>query len=369
MRVSHPILQLQLLKLIKSQVPYSGRKWKQRAALVLFCFGNHRLTLRSVNMKLITAIYLNCRPELRDEWLTATEMDDINDAVAQETMLRQLVKFCTFLIRCGCPSLTKPSLDNTKRYGNAATQSVIHHRRSSSLSMPNPEMSPDFGIRQQIQSPPAQQDVFPPLRSQAADPSIFMPYPTEDIAFEAEYEEYLFDLNSSGSAPGTQGPSALYNAARASWNRLPNERPIGDGISDSESVASIRIGELSERTLGDGKTEVQDDSEVGKNNWEHMSPKTLQALSKSPAGGAVGGRRSSSGTGLRPVLPFDLDDADGSAVDDDDEEAELGPMPRETDAPFAAQEGGRGVDEVEVSVHIIYIDAGINAQQQYMYGE
>jgi Domain of unknown function (DUF3402) len=29
MRISHPILQLQLLKLIKSQVPYSGRKWKQ----------------------------------------------------------------------------------------------------------------------------------------------------------------------------------------------------------------------------------------------------------------------------------------------------------------------------------------------------
>jgi len=215
--------------------------------------------------------------------------------------------------------------------------------------MPNPEMSPEFGVRQQIQSPPAQQDVFPPLRSQAADPSIFMPYPTEDIAFEEEYEEYLFDLTSSGSA------STLYNTATASWNRLPHERPIGDGISDSESVASIRIGELSERTLGGGKTEIQDDSEVGKNNWEHMSPKTLQALPKSPAGGAVGGRRSSSGTGLRPVIPFDLDDSEGSAVDDDDEEAELGPMPRETDVPFAAQEGGKGVDEVEVSVRFIYL--------------
>ena len=313
-------------------------------------------------MKLITAIYLNCRPDLRDEWLTATEMDDINDAVAQETMLRQLVKFCTFLTRCGCPSLSRSSLDNTKRYGSAAIQS-IYHRRSSSLSMPNPEMSPDFGIRQQIQSPPAQQDVFPPLRSQAADPSIFMPYPTEDIAFEEEYEEYLFDLNSSGSS------STLYNNATASWNRLPNERPIGDGISDSESVASMRIGELSERTLGDGKTEIQDDSEVGKNNWEHMSPKTLKALPKSPAGGAVGGRRSSSGTGLRPVIPFDLDDSEGSAVDDDDE-AELGPMPRETDVPFAAQEGGRGVDEVEVSACIIYIStSGIDAPKQYMYGE
>ena len=33
-------------------------------------------------------------------------------------------------------------------------------------------------------------DVFPPLRSQAPDPSIFLPYTNEDIAFEEEYEEY-----------------------------------------------------------------------------------------------------------------------------------------------------------------------------------
>lgn len=66
----------------------------------------------------------------------------------------------------------------------------------------------------------------------------------------------------------------------------------------------------------------------------------MAALPKSPAGT----RRSSSGSGLRPVLPpFGLDD--GSAVDDDEEEEqEMGPMPREQSGPFA---GGRGVDEVE----------------------
>lgn len=31
------------------------------------------------NMKVITAIYLNCRPDLRDEWLAGNEMDDTND--------------------------------------------------------------------------------------------------------------------------------------------------------------------------------------------------------------------------------------------------------------------------------------------------
>ena len=64
----------------------------------------------------------------------------------------------------------------------------------------------------------------------------------------------------------------------------------------------------------------------------------MAALTKSPHGG----RRSSSGGGLRPVLPFELDD--GSAVDLENEEPELGPMPKEASGPFQA---GAGVDEVE----------------------
>ena len=31
-------------------------------------------------MKVITSIYLNCRPDLRDEWLTGVEPDDAGDA-------------------------------------------------------------------------------------------------------------------------------------------------------------------------------------------------------------------------------------------------------------------------------------------------
>lgn len=73
----------------------------------------------------------------------------------------------------------------------------------------------------------------------------------------------------------------------------------------------------------------------------------MAALPKSPAGAH---RRSSSGSSLRPVLPFGLDDS--SAIDielldndeEDDEEIELGPMPKEQSGPFAA---GAGVDEVE----------------------
>lgn len=64
----------------------------------------------------------------------------------------------------------------------------------------------------------------------------------------------------------------------------------------------------------------------------------MAALPKSPASA----RRSSSGSGLRPVLPFGLDDA--SAVDVDDDDELLGPVPRDQSGPFAA---GAGVDEVE----------------------
>ena len=62
-------------------------------------------------MQVITAVYLNCRPDLRDEWLTGIEVDDVAESQvrpcseaeitltdanqAQEQALRHLVKFCT----------------------------------------------------------------------------------------------------------------------------------------------------------------------------------------------------------------------------------------------------------------------------------
>lgn len=66
----------------------------------------------------------------------------------------------------------------------------------------------------------------------------------------------------------------------------------------------------------------------------------MAALPKSP----VGHRRSSSGTSLRPVLPFGLDDNSAVDLEENEEEDEMGPMPREQDGPFGQ---GGGVDEVE----------------------
>lgn len=73
MEVLDPHLRLYTLKLFKSQVPYSGRKWRQS------------------HMRVITSIYLYCRPELRDEWLTGTDVDvNVDEAFPMEQALRGL---------------------------------------------------------------------------------------------------------------------------------------------------------------------------------------------------------------------------------------------------------------------------------------
>ncbi|KAI9508666.1 hypothetical protein F5148DRAFT_1352615 [Russula earlei] len=320
LKVQHPLLQLHVLKLIKSQVPYSGRRWRQ------------------TNMQVITSIYLNCRPDLRDEWLTGNEVDDLGEGQAQEQALRQLVKFY-----------------NTKRYGQQAAHTHGQaHRRSVSLSHhleglhPGPELS---GLLRPVGTPNViEADVFPPLRAHAPDTTMFLPYITEDIAFEEEYEEYLSDLGWSDGPShghGVEGQSG----GTSRWHRLPDlASEIADGISDSESIVSIELGDES-RDIGRDGGEIADEN---LNNWEHMSPKTMAALTKSPAG--PGARRSSGSDKLRPVLPFGLDDVDYNGVDDVEGEEELGPVPREGPGNFS----GGGVDEVEFVYGLVLFSSQIH---------
>ncbi|KAF7313579.1 hypothetical protein HMN09_00514200 [Mycena chlorophos] len=287
LKVQHPMFQLHILKLIKSQVPFCGRKWRQ------------------TNMKVITSIYLNCRPDLRDEWLTGTEVDDATDAQAQEHALRHLVKFY-----------------NTRRYGATAAlnQHGQMHRRSGSMSHHIESLYPgaEIGMIRPLGTPNmVEADVFPPPRSQAPDPSIFLPYITEDIAFEEEYEEFLSESLGSDSEQSGDGSFAGTSA----WHRLPSyAAEIGDGISDSESIASI--GELGDDARLDPATDDPEVVNENLNNWEHMSPKTMAALPKSPASA----RRASQGNELRPVMPFGLDDAVAVDLDEiEDEEPEETP--------------------------------------------
>jgi hypothetical protein len=162
-----------------------------------------------------------------------------------------------------------PIIDNNKRYGPITNpnQQGAAHRRSVSMSHhldglhPGPELS---GIIRPIGTPNVvDADVFPPPRSQAPDPSIFLPYITEDIAFEEEYEEYLSDLGWSDPHHSADGP--LFGGTSA-WSRLPTfASEMADGISDSESIASI--GDLGdERSLDVGRDD-RDTMDENRNDW------------------------------------------------------------------------------------------------------
>ncbi|RKF63331.1 Factor arrest protein 11 [Erysiphe neolycopersici] len=73
LKFPQPDIRMYTLKLLKNQVPYYGRKWRQG------------------NMRIITAIYLHCRPELRDDWLTGCDINaDVEDALPLEQAIRAL---------------------------------------------------------------------------------------------------------------------------------------------------------------------------------------------------------------------------------------------------------------------------------------
>ena len=130
---------------------------------------------------------------------------------------------------------------------------------------PGPELS---GMLRPVQTPnTVDADVFPPLRAQTTEQSIFLPYVTEDIAFEEEYEEYLRWSEHSDAAAG--GPGA---GAPPAWARLPElVHDIADGISDSESIVSI--GELNDDTrLDAGGKDARDMPDENVNNWEVRPP-------------------------------------------------------------------------------------------------
>ena len=105
-------------------------------------------------------------------------------------------------------------------------------------------------------------DVFPPSRSQAPDPCIFLPYITEDIAFEEEYEEYLSDLDWSDE----QIADGSVFTGTSAWHRLPFTTDIADNISDSESIVSI--GDLGDDARLDPTRDDRDVVDENLNNWE-----------------------------------------------------------------------------------------------------
>ncbi|GAA5872543.1 hypothetical protein JCM16303_004557 [Sporobolomyces ruberrimus] len=358
LKVSHPSLQLYVLKVIKSQVPYCGRKWRQS------------------NMKVITAIYLHVRPDLRDEWLAGVDVDaDVEESLPHEQALRALVRFF-----------------NTKHYGKFAPH--LHRRSSSSHDSPELHSQPAGSAPLSPAPLPASHanasgfpslspqhdpDVFPPSRSVSsidvdASGSMRLAYGGLEGLSESELMGFeVDDLLSGSDDPGSSHAGAgaatadgdmldwlndPLGASDAAWERLGLEGYEGDwdDISDSESTGSwgfMRFGVEGqaggEGVAADGtQRSGEEGEEKRRNQWEHISPDTITALEEERAASHVPNsprpmrRRSSTGPvspALRPVL-FDREDepvsTGGVAVDEDE-----GPIPFE-------EHSGPAIDEVEL---------------------
>ncbi|GAA5892539.1 hypothetical protein JCM6882_005642 [Rhodosporidiobolus microsporus] len=364
LKVSHPTLQLYVLKVIKSQVPYCGRKWRQS------------------NMKVITAIYLHCRPDLRDEWLAGVDVDaDVEESLPHEQALRSLVRYF-----------------NTKHY---TTFAPGLHRRSSSAAG-NGAHSPDFnpGPVASVPLPPLSphaagpmgdgtslDDVFPPARAVSSiDLDSSLPLrlaygsldPNDDLASYAVDDLLaagaggaLDDAVAAGGAGGVVDHDELLDflndplgASEEAWERLGLEGYEGewDDVSDSESVGGwgfMRFGE--EGMEGRAGEEEVIDERTSRNEWEHISPETITALEEERRAGDVPNsprpsrRRSSTGPvspALRPVI-FDRDD-DGAPVPtaargaDDSAIAAAAAQDEEEGPVPTGPHSGPAIDEVEL---------------------
>ena len=254
-------------------------------------------------MKTITSIYLNCQPELRDEWLALADSEqELEESSAVESTLRMLVRFY-----------------HNKHYasvlGHIGMEAIsAAHRRSDSLAAGGPaEVTSASSFRERSDS-----DVFPPNKTLLDKLSHGEhDYNPDTImgAWMYDYEAVIESVLGADSAqeavrdafatypsvprsPGQQQDFGFGNAAshenRGAWSRL--EDIIGarsgqhdDAISDSESVVSI--GELGPdaRLPFDDQDDVEEDpikarqrrkSTGNENTWE-VSGVSMSCPSKS----------------------------------------------------------------------------------------
>ncbi|KAI9274678.1 hypothetical protein BDA99DRAFT_498220 [Phascolomyces articulosus] len=136
LKVSHPMMEVYALKVLKSQVPYLGRKW------------------RSLNMRIISAIYLRCYTVLRDDWISKSDTDnDLEDGMIQETNLRMLIRIYhgQRYIHGMLPEQDEPSgldgLNNTIQ--NTASSSILDSNFSildgiSNIKDSDIDLDPEF---------------------------------------------------------------------------------------------------------------------------------------------------------------------------------------------------------------------------------
>lgn len=72
--MGHPVMDLYVLKNLKNQVPFMGKKWRScKISIFLYIIFITYSSLYIANMKTISSIYARCLTSLNDEWLSSPE--------------------------------------------------------------------------------------------------------------------------------------------------------------------------------------------------------------------------------------------------------------------------------------------------------
>ncbi|WFD31581.1 Factor arrest protein 11 [Malassezia sp. CBS 17886] len=332
LRVPHAGFQEYVLKIIKSQVPCCGRKWRQS------------------NMRIITLIYLRCAPSLRDDWPGGGDMDaEIDASLPEEQTLRTLVQFYN-QTRFGAKGAVTGTRDAS---GDAPT-----HRRPPSHSGVLP---PSARVLQDDTASSAfERDAFPLDRKTPAGsaPGRYI----SDDAVEGQYLDSYEDVLSEMFADGESALEAIApGAVDDSDDRAHSPQPVQTpppawtrGAADARAASPALLG-------------APPRHDENRNVWEHMSPREMQHLASASAAASQSPRpdrrrRSSSGAGrldgrvnsspaqMRPLLHWDMEDLVEDAITtgnaDSVDGAEEAPPLLSVDMPRPSPKPG-GIDEVE----------------------
>ncbi|WFD33193.1 Factor arrest protein 11 [Malassezia cuniculi] len=329
LKVPHDGLQLYVLKLIKSQVPFCGRKWRQS------------------NMRIITLIYLHCRPGLRDDWLVGGDMDaEIEASLPEEQSLRRLVRH--YNLSVFPPRGIPPNAEMDDSSASTYPYYTVRHNESE---MPKEFPADNAAVFEREAFPLAQQH-----SSKKSAPGRYI----LDEGVEGYLDTYEEELNDLFASPT---PIDLPEQADShDWSTRVNaligasDPPTDDSASEISSIAS-------NDTAPPADLPAEESHDDNRNDWEHMSPREMKILSSSALGDHSGrlhrskstewtqtsrfDRRVNSSPLERPIMHWNMEDLveDALAVEERDEDLpeEVLGLPTE---PLPSPKPG-GIDEVE----------------------
>ncbi|KAL4402224.1 Factor arrest protein 11 [Malassezia pachydermatis] len=229
LKVPQPDLELYVLKLLKIQIPYCGRKWRQS------------------NMRIITQIYLRCRPSLRDDWPGGGDVEsEVETSLADEQTLRTLIQYYNQTrYHFQPPVLQQQTL--------SAADDTDGAKHGSGAHAPHQPTAPSHA---EADRDAFEREAFPARRtsSVASTPGRYIASVPTDGYLDA-YEDMLQELFANVPLESLTAPTPTHPDATS---MLPTSSSTAASTSSSSTT------------------------DAGQNDWEHLSPREMTYLSRSP---------------------------------------------------------------------------------------